>query len=346
MIRQLTLVIVGLALAAIAMIGAIVWFTFRVYVPENMCAVLIRKTGDPLPTGQLVATESGQRGIQQDVLGPGRYFFNPITWDYELRALTVVPAGNPSTWEWVHSLSDKQRDVLRTGSFSFKGEFPQVGVVTRRVGKPPAPGQVLVARDSGVQGILREVLTPGVYKLNPYVYEVSIHPAVVIPAGFVGVVTNLFGDTQAATADDSPSAGGASAPAHDPGLGVMDILTGNAPGEFVSQVRPLAEPGQRGTLRDVLQPGVYFINPKLQKVILVEIGFNEYTQTKVSEKENFQISFPSDTGFLIRVGVTVIWGTGFTGWAGIAFDPLVIVIPMLITARAVSHTVQMAVRFF
>ncbi len=49
---------------------------------------------------------------------------------------------------------------------------------------------------------------------------------------------------------------------------------------------------------------------------------------------------------MIAAGVTVIWGTGFTGWAGIAFDPLVIVIPMLITARAVSHTVQMAERFF
>jgi predicted RND superfamily exporter protein len=49
---------------------------------------------------------------------------------------------------------------------------------------------------------------------------------------------------------------------------------------------------------------------------------------------------------MVAAGVTVIWGTGFTGWAGIAFDPLVIVIPMLITARAVSHTVQMAERFF
>jgi predicted RND superfamily exporter protein len=43
---------------------------------------------------------------------------------------------------------------------------------------------------------------------------------------------------------------------------------------------------------------------------------------------------------------TVIWGTGFTGWTGITFDPLVLVIPMIITARAVSHTVQMAERFF
>ncbi|MFQ5696935.1 MAG: RND family transporter, partial [Myxococcota bacterium] len=44
--------------------------------------------------------------------------------------------------------------------------------------------------------------------------------------------------------------------------------------------------------------------------------------------------------------VTVIWGVGFTGWLAIPFDPLILVIPMIITARAVSHTVQMAERFF
>ncbi|MHC5028898.1 MAG: efflux RND transporter permease subunit, partial [Planctomycetota bacterium] len=43
---------------------------------------------------------------------------------------------------------------------------------------------------------------------------------------------------------------------------------------------------------------------------------------------------------------TVIWGFGYTGWRGITFDPLILVIPMIITARAVSHTVQMAERFF
>jgi hypothetical protein len=49
---------------------------------------------------------------------------------------------------------------------------------------------------------------------------------------------------------------------------------------------------------------------------------------------------------LIAAIITVIWGLGFTGWTHIAFDPLVLVIPMIITARAVSHTVQMAERFF
>jgi hypothetical protein len=49
---------------------------------------------------------------------------------------------------------------------------------------------------------------------------------------------------------------------------------------------------------------------------------------------------------LICAAITVIWGLGFTGWAGLTFDPLILVIPMIITARAVSHTVQMAERFF
>jgi predicted RND superfamily exporter protein len=49
---------------------------------------------------------------------------------------------------------------------------------------------------------------------------------------------------------------------------------------------------------------------------------------------------------MVAATMTAIWGLGFTGWVGITFDPLVLVIPMIITARATSHTVQMAERFF
>jgi len=49
---------------------------------------------------------------------------------------------------------------------------------------------------------------------------------------------------------------------------------------------------------------------------------------------------------MICAMATVIWGLGYTGWRDITFDPLILVIPMLITARATSHTVQMAERFF
>jgi len=301
--RSVVIAAIGLVLITLAVVGGAAWFVFRVYVPENQCAVLIRKTGRPLPEGQLVATEPGQKGIQQEVLGPGRYFFNPYSWDYELKPLTTIPSGDPSTWEWIHSLSAPQRDELRAGTFAFKGEFPQIGVVTRQVGDDPAPGQVVATRDSGIKGIVREVLTPGTYKINPYVYKVELHPAVVIPAGFVGVVTNLFGDQPVTPMGETlPNR------TERPVAAAESSEATPAEEQYVSHVPPLAHPGERGILRDVLQPGVYFINPKLQKVTLLEIGFNEYSQVKISESENLRISFPSDTGYLIRVGVTVIWG--------------------------------------
>ncbi len=298
MTRNLILTIVGSTMVGGAILATVLWFAFRVYVPENQCAILIRKTGQALPAGQLVATEPGQRGIQETVLGPGRYFYNPYTWTVQAKPLTTIPAGDPATWDWTKRSNEGQSDAnsATDRNFSFDGQFPMVGVVVRKVGKPAAPGQVIVSRESGVQGILEEVLTPGTYKLNPYVYEVELHPATVIPAGFVGVVTNLFG----AAANDGTSV--TLAPSDDAPPSDDDPTT------HVSIVRPLAKPGERGTLADVLQPGVYFINPKLQKVTLVEIGFNEYSQIKESESRNYRISFPSDTGYLIRVGVTVIWG--------------------------------------
>ncbi|MGE0679697.1 MAG: RND family transporter [Candidatus Binatia bacterium] len=48
------------------------------------------------------------------------------------------------------------------------------------------------------------------------------------------------------------------------------------------------------------------------------------------------------------IGATVqgIWGMGWVGFWGYNLDPLILVIPLLITARAVSHGVQMIERYF
>jgi hypothetical protein len=301
MIRRLLLAAIGLALVVVAGLAVLAWFTFRVYVPEDQCAVLIRKMGRALPAGQLVAREPGYKGIQEEALGPGRYFYNPLVWDWELEDLTVIPAGNPRTWEWTSSLDENQREELRAGTFTFKGEYPMIGVVTRKVGPAPPDRRVIVDRASDYKGILREVLTPGTYKINSRVYEVELHPAMVIPAGFVGVVTNQFGDP--ANGSDTPDAG-----ATAPQTTTPEPAGADAEEALVSHVRPLAMPGERGTLRDVLQPGVYFINPVLQKVTPIEIGYNEYSQLSLGSGRSYQISFPSDTGYLIRVGVTVVWG--------------------------------------
>ena len=44
--------------------------------------------------------------------------------------------------------------------------------------------------------------------------------------------------------------------------------------------------------------------------------------------------------------VNVIWGLGFSAWVGYNLDPLVLVVPMLLTARAISHSVQFVERFY
>ncbi|MBI2090473.1 MAG: MMPL family transporter [Deltaproteobacteria bacterium] len=44
--------------------------------------------------------------------------------------------------------------------------------------------------------------------------------------------------------------------------------------------------------------------------------------------------------------ITFIWGTGFTALVGFNFEPLVLVVPFLIAARTISHSIQFRERFF
>jgi hypothetical protein len=292
----------------LGVLTTVAWFSFRIYVPTNKCAVLIKKTGAMLPEGESVATNDSQRGIQQEVLGPGRHFRDPFRWEWKLVDQQVIPAGDPTKWKFNTRILAHQPDAIRNVMAAMAEDLPKIGVVTRRVGKRPPPGQLVVKRSSGYQGILEEVLTPGTYKLNPNVYEVTLYPATVVPTGYVGVVTNLMNSRESSAAFEQATA------AASPDAASPVAATGIAPEEEAIRpeldmhVRPLASPGQRGTLRDVLQPGIYFINPKVKKVTLVEIGFHEYSQLHTKGELSQQISFPSDTGFLITVGVTVVWG--------------------------------------
>jgi len=111
----------------------------------------------------------------------------------------------------------------------------KVGVVTSKVGEELPPGEFLA--EPGQKGIWRKVLGPGKYRLNPIGYDVEIIDALTIPIGYVGVVTSLAGK-------------------ETPG------------GKF-------AGPGEKGVRRDVLQPGLYYVNPKEFKVDVVEIGLNQ-----------------------------------------------------------------------
>ncbi len=254
------------------------WIVMRVYVPHDKALLVINKFGDPLPPDRLVVPrgEEHYKGVREEVLGPGRYFFNPISYDTELVDLVKVPAGEPENWSWTPE-----------GMLKDKNTAPMVGLVVVNEGKTPASEQEVV--DIGYKGVQREVLTPGTYKINPKRAKVDLMPAVVVPPGSVGVVTRLIGDTR--DVDSAPI--------------VVAITTGPTTGpSTIPSSRLVVGARQRGILKDVLQPGIYYLNPRLVKVSVMPVGYDEITL----EAPRNPVHFLSSDGYQVEADVTVVWG--------------------------------------
>ncbi len=111
----------------------------------------------------------------------------------------------------------------------------KVGIVTSKVGEKLPTGEFIAER--GQKGIWRSVLGPGKYRMNPYGYNIEIADAISIPIGYAGVITSLSGE-------QAPS------------------------GQFANNK-------QKGVRKDVLQPGLYYVNAKEYKVDVLEIGINQ-----------------------------------------------------------------------
>ena len=146
----------------LSLAGGFVWFFCRIEPDNGEIAVLIRKTGKPLPPAEFIATEPGQQGIQLEVLGEGRYFRNPYTWGWEFFPITDVPAG-------------------------------KFAVLVRRYGKESEHGSI-IAEDDNSRGVIPEVLGTGRHRINPYAYEVKLYDDVKIMPGNIGIVTSLTGE--------------------------------------------------------------------------------------------------------------------------------------------------------
>ena len=200
--------IIGMAVGAVAAVVVVflgfLWTCCRVYVPAGYMAIVTAKTGDPLPSGRILA-EPGEKGVQRVPLAEGRHFLNPINNDWRIVRVTTIPAGS-------------------------------VGVVTSKTGKELSAGEIL-APDEDSKGVWRRVLGPGTYRLNPEGYDIAVMSAINIPIGYAGVVTSLTGKP-------APK------------------------GQF-------AGPGEKGVHEKILQPGLYYVNPRAYQVDVVEVGMNQ-----------------------------------------------------------------------
>jgi hypothetical protein len=194
----------------VSALGIVLFFVFvwewgfcRFYVGPEQMAVITAKVGDALPPGEILA-KKGQMGVLEDVLGEGRHFRNPYEYDRIIMPVITIMPG-------------------------------KIGVVTAKVGAELPQGEFLANENQ--KGIWRRVLGPGTYRLNPYGYEITVEDAVVIPIGYVGIITSLSG---------------------------RQVLDG-----------AFAASGEKGVRSDILQPGLYYINPKEFQINIVEIGVNQ-----------------------------------------------------------------------
>jgi len=128
---------------------------------------------DTFQDGEAFLRNGGQKGPQIDILPPGQYRIN--TYLFTIRAQPVVTIS--------------------------KG---QVGVVSARDGDPITPGRLLARKVQGHQAFqdgeafLRaggqlgpqiEVILPGRYRINTDLFNVEVHPATIVAANQVGLVT-------------------------------------------------------------------------------------------------------------------------------------------------------------
>ena len=192
----------------------------------------------------------------------------------------------------------------------------KIGVLVSKIGKPLPEGTYLVDA-KGYRGILRKVLTPGRYRVNTYAYDVKV----------VDVDACAEQSTRVKRNGD------------DPALippGYVGVVTNKA-----SDPRTGAD---RGIQQQVLQPGIYFLNPEEKRIDIVSIGYSETSLTVEAHDQDGArtaaaaasgkaqardlggdrlgrstaddpvyvagkgIEFPSSDGFPIHLDYTAIWG--------------------------------------
>lgn len=191
-----------------------------------------------LPPGHIIALNS-QKGPQANILGPGFHFipFVRVLYDVEEYQIVSIPEG------FYGQITTLDGAPLPAGVF-IAPQFAESDV-----------NDMLNAdtflKNGGMRGPQETVLKPGNYRLNRYLFDVTLSEATratIIPAGHVGVVKS-----NVAKPDIDCTAINRSAARASEGLTV-----------------PLVPNGCVGIWQEPLLPGAYYLNRKAYEVTLVD----------------------------------------------------------------------------
>ncbi len=234
----------GLTDTALRLIGAAailvsIASTSFVHVPDGHLGQLFRVYGGgPLTEGRIVAVRS-ENGPQAKVLTPGFHLWLLVNVLYNVdttKTEVSIPKGR------VGLLTAKDGAALRAGQ-AFADPFGA------KLGNQMLDAETFLL-NGGQRGPQLTVLTPGKYRLNQYLWDVTEVGAREVKAGFVGVVkSNVHADVDFGTLKASKPAS-------------CEVVSAGKADEKGRLEAPIVPVGCIGVWDKSLQPGQYYVNPE------------------------------------------------------------------------------------
>ena len=231
--------------------------TSYVHVDSDEIAVLNKIYGTTSLPGEHIIATNGEKGPQAEILTPGwhPWFLVNVIYQVENKKVVSIPSGKYGF------LVAKDGVPLRPDQF---------------LGDAFSPEQELEMLDAqyflthaGQRGPQTTILTPGIYRLNTYLWDVTIKDATDVVEGSVGVVkSNVI---------DSVHFGNLNA--EKPSSCEQKTVSTNASGEAVAAKEPKSDEGRLaailvpvgciGVWEKALQPGRYYVNEAAYKVTMM-----------------------------------------------------------------------------
>jgi len=188
-----------------------------------------RWLGKKIPEGRVVAMRN-EVGIQARVLGPGMHFLIPFLYKIQKAQMTQI--------------NENEVGILE----SIDGEPVHPGKIFSKVveGHNLFQDGEAFLKNGGEKGPQIQILPPGLYRINPYMFKVEKVQAINIPNNQVAVIVAV---------DGLPIA---------PGRLLGKRVEGH--NNFQNGQAFLESGGQKGPQIDILLPGTYRINTRLFNV--------------------------------------------------------------------------------
>ncbi|MBX7211451.1 MAG: flotillin family protein [Verrucomicrobiaceae bacterium] len=251
-----------------------------VIVPEDRIGMVTKKfvlfgANKQIPAGRIIAT-NGEAGFQAQTLAPGIYFWKWI-WQFEIRLqpFVVVPDGAIGLV------------MAKDGC-----ELPPGAVLARRVESDMFQNAEAFLRNGGQKGRQAAYLTPGTYRVNAFIFEVTLAKVTQIKENMVGIVTTLDG----APLPEGQIAG--------------RMIEGH--NNFQDADAFLAKGGSRGLQPHVILAGSYFLNTwfvHVEEIPMtdVPIGYVGVVVSYYGEEGEDVSGVEFKHGNIVRKGCKGVW---------------------------------------